>query len=70
MRCRTYAAGMISAVDGYKVLTLADILKPEMQRRSPPSGFRSPDNANDGSYRSDDGRPPTSRYSYDKAADF
>ena len=29
----TYAAGAISAVDGYKVLTLADILKPEVQQK-------------------------------------
>ncbi len=29
----TYAAGMLSAVDGYKVLTLADILKPEVQQK-------------------------------------
>ena len=68
----TYAAGMISAVDGYKVLTLADILKPEMQKKV--SAIRVPvsDNANDGSYRSDDGSTAylaKSRYSYDKAAD-
>lgn len=68
----TYAAGVISAVDGYKVLTLADILKPEMQKKV--SAIRVPvsDNANDGSYRSDDGSTAylaKSRYSYDKAAD-
>lgn len=68
----TYAAGMISAVDGYKVLTLADILKPEMQKKV--SAIRVPvsDNANDGSYRSDDGSTAylaKSGYNYDEAAD-
>ena len=68
----TYAAGVISAVDGYKVLTLAEILKPEVQQKVSAIKVPVSDNPNDGSYRSDDGSTAylaKSRYNYDEAAD-
>ena len=68
----TYAAGMISAVDGYKVLTLADILKPEVQQKVSAIKVPASANPNDGNYRSDDGSTAylaKSRYNYDEAAD-
>ena len=68
----TYAAGMVSAVDGYKVLTIAEILKPEMQKKVSAIKVPASSDRNDGSYRTDDGSTAylaKSRYNYDEAAD-
>ena len=66
----TYAAGMVSAVDGYKVLTLNEVL----QRQTEVFALSVPATAdpNDGHYKSEDGSTAylaKSRYNYDEAAD-
>ena len=66
----TVSAGMISDVQGYKVLKVADILK----RQTDVAGLTVPvsSDPNDGYYKTDDGATAylaKSRYSYDEAAD-
>jgi len=66
------AAGMITEVAGYKVLTIADILKPDVQTEVAKLRVQVSQDVNDGSYKTDDG---TSAYevkynkTYDAAAD-
>ena len=66
----TVSAGMITAVDGYTVLKLNDVL----QRQTEVFALSVPASAdpNDGHYKSEDGTTAylaKSRYSYDEAAD-
>ena len=66
------AAGMITEVAGYKVLTIADILKPDVQAEVAKLRVQVSQDVNDGSYKSEDGSTAylvKSRYSYDEAAD-
>ena len=66
------AAGMITEVSGYKVLTIADILKPDVQTEVTKLRVQVSQDVNDGSYKSEDGSTAylvKSRYSYDEAAD-
>ena len=68
----TYAAGMLSMVDGYTVLTITDLVQGNMQTEATTLRVPASADVNDGVYKTDDAvkayriKP---RYAYDEAAD-